>query len=101
MRLREPWGGATEKFNVTREFFVVLTASAWSPIDAPLACLAGFSGWEVLGGAILGPIPGMRAGIGCKIMRKWIFGCEDRVAIFAGEDRELLADRGRSRNWYY
>ena len=24
-----------------------------------------------------------------------------RVAIFAGEDRELLADRGRSRNWYY
>ena len=30
-----------------------------------------------------------------------IFGCEDRVAIFAGEDRELLADRGRSRNWYF
>ena len=24
------------------------------------------------------------------------FGCEERVAIFAGEDRELLADRGRS-----
>ena len=24
------------------------------------------------------------------------FGCEDRVLIFAGEDRELLADRGRS-----
>ena len=33
--------------------------------------------------------------------RAAIFGCEDRVAIFAGEDRELLADRGRLRNWYY
>ena len=33
--------------------------------------------------------------------RAAIFGCEDRVAIFAGEDRELLADRGRPRNWYY
>ena len=26
---------------------------------------------------------------------------ERGVAIFAGEDRELLADRGRPRNWYY
>ena len=36
-----------------------------------------------------------------KIGNPQISGCEDRVAIFAGEDRELLADRGRSRNWYY
>ena len=26
-----------------------------------------------------------------------VFGCEDRVAIFAGEDRELLADQRRCR----
>ena len=27
---------------------------------------------------------------------RFLLGCEDRVAFFAGEDRELLADLGRS-----